>query len=77
MMTPAQAAAILVVPSLVSNIWQFAAGGGVSRCCERLWPMLLGICIGTFFGAVYLPQSGSGQATIWLGVALAAYAGLA
>ena len=26
LLTPAQAAAILVVPSLATNIWQFAAG---------------------------------------------------
>ena len=58
MMTPAQAAALLVVPSLISNIWQFATGGGVIEMARRLWPMLIGICIGTFLGAVYLPHSG-------------------
>ena len=73
-MTPAQAAAILVIPSLVTNIWQFMAGGGLIELARRLWPMLAGICIGTFIGAVYLPHSGGGQATFWLGVALAFYA---
>jgi uncharacterized protein len=29
LMTPAQAAAILVVPSLVTNTWQAAVGGGL------------------------------------------------
>ena len=29
LMTPAEAAAILVVPSLVTNIWQAAVGGGL------------------------------------------------
>lgn len=76
MMTPAQAAAILVVPSLISNIWQFATGGGGLAMARRLWPMLIGIGIGTFLGAVYLPHSGSGQATIGLGIALMVYAGL-
>ena len=76
MMTPAQAAAILLVPSLVSNIWQLAVGGGLPALLKRLWPMLIGICIGTFIGAVYLPHSGSGQATLWLGLALAVYAAL-
>jgi uncharacterized membrane protein YfcA len=76
MMTPAQAAAIVVVPSLISNVWQFAAGGGLVTLVQRLWPMLTGICIGTFLGAVFLPDSGSGQATLWLGVALAVYAAL-
>lgn len=74
MMTPAQAAALLVVPSLISNIWQFTTGGNVIEMARRLWPMLIGICIGTFLGAVYLPHSGSGQATIGLGLALMAYA---
>jgi uncharacterized membrane protein YfcA len=73
-MTPAQAAAILVIPSLVTNIWQFMAGGGLVALVRRLWPMLVGICIGTFIGAVYLPHSGGGQATMWLGIALAIYA---
>ena len=31
LMTPAQAAAILVVPSLVTNVWQAAVGGGLWR----------------------------------------------
>jgi uncharacterized membrane protein YfcA len=75
-MTPAQAAAILLVPSLISNIWQFAIGGGLLAMIKRLWPLLAGICIGTFLGAVYLPHSNSGEATIWLGIALAIYAGL-
>lgn len=74
MMTPAQAAAILVVPSLVSNIWQFATGGEVLALVRRLWPMLAGICIGTFIGAVLLPNGTTAQATVWLGVALAIYA---
>jgi hypothetical protein len=76
MMTPAQAAAILVLPSLVSNIWQFAIGRGQIALVKRLWPMLAGICIGTFIGAILLPHSGGGRATMWLGVALAIYAGL-
>jgi uncharacterized protein len=76
MMTPAQAAAILVVPSLVTNIWQFAVGGGPLALVRRLWPLLAGICIGTLIGAVWLPSGSSAQATVWLGVALAIYAGL-
>jgi uncharacterized membrane protein YfcA len=76
MMTPAQAAAILVVPSLVTNIWQFAVGGRLLALVRRMWPLLVGICIGTFTGAMALPNGSSGQATVWLGVALAVYAGL-
>lgn len=75
-MSPAQAAAILIVPSLVTNFWQMLAGGNFLELTRRLWPMLLGTCIGTFIGAVWLPHSGGGQATIWLGVALVVYAAL-
>ena len=72
--TPAQAAAILVVPSLATNIWQFVVGGGPFALVRRLWPMLVGICIGTFIGAVVLPRGQ--KATVWLGLALVFYAGL-
>ena len=74
LMTPAQAAAILVVPSLATNIWQFVVGGNLLALVRRLWPMLVGICIGTFIGAVALPRGQ--QATVWLGLALVLYAGL-
>jgi hypothetical protein len=74
MMTPSQAAAILIVPSLVTNIWQALAGGHFRSVVSRLWPMLIGICIGTWAGAMWMPSANSGQATMWLGVALAVYA---
>lgn len=74
MMSPAEAAAIIVVPSLVTNVWQALAGGHLREVAQRLWPMLVGLCIGTILGAVLLPSAKSGEATIWLGVALAVYA---
>ena len=74
LMTPSQAAAILVVPSLVTHIWQPAAGGGLAALARRLWPLLAGICIGTFMGAALLPHDDSGRATVWLGVLLVLYA---
>src|SRR5664279_3063574 len=76
LMTPAQAAAILVVPSLVTNIWQFVVGGDLLALVRRMWPMLVGICIGTFIGATLLPHDTTGETTVWLGLALAFYAGL-
>jgi uncharacterized membrane protein YfcA len=76
LMPPAQAAAVLVVPSLATNVWQFVVGGDLFVLVRRLWPMLLGICIGSFIGAIVLPHSKSGHATVWLGSALAFYAAL-
>jgi uncharacterized protein len=75
-MTPAQAAAVLIVPSLVTNVYQCVAGGGLLALARRLWPMLAGLCIGTWIGAVLLPNGASGAATVWLGVALIIYAAL-
>jgi uncharacterized protein len=74
LMTPTQAAAILVLPALITNIWQAAVGGNPLPLVARLWPMLAGICIGTFIGAAFLPNGS--QATVWLGVALLVYSGL-
>ena len=76
LMAPAQAAAILVVPSLITNIWQASVGGGLLALIRRLWPMLAGICIGTVIGVALLPHDDNGRATVWLGLALVLYAGL-
>lgn len=75
-MTPAEAAALLVVPSFVTNIWQLAAGPDFTRLARRLWPMMLGVCLGTWAGSGLLTGAGAGRASIALGVALVVYAGL-
>jgi uncharacterized membrane protein YfcA len=74
LMTPTQAAAVLVLPALITNVWQAAVGGNLVPLVGRLWPMLLGICIGTVIGAAFLPSGN--QATLWLGLALLIYSGL-
>ena len=74
-MTPAQAAAILVVPSLVTNAWQLAAGPRLALLLRRLWPMMLGIGVGTWAGTGLLAAAHAGGAVMALGIALAAYAG--
>jgi len=76
LMTPAQAAAILIGPSMVTNVWQAFAGGDILGLARRMWSLLTGICIGTFVCAWLLPHGGGTGATLWLGVALLTYAGL-
>ena len=49
-MPPAQAAALLVGPAVISNIWQLISGPGLGRLARRLWLMQLGICLGTALG---------------------------
>lgn len=73
-MAPAQAAALLVVPNLVTNGWQIANGPRLNAILLRLAPMLAGICAGTWAGAGLLDQQKDGAATLWLGIALVLYA---
>jgi uncharacterized membrane protein YfcA len=77
MVTPAQAAAILIVPSIATNVWQGLSGSALRELLQRLWPMFLGLCIGIFIGALTLPHGNGEQAARWLGLVLAAYAALA
>jgi uncharacterized membrane protein YfcA len=76
-----EAAALLIVPSLVTNVWQIG-GPGFIALLRRLGPMLVGVCIGTWIGAGWLTgQTGEGSAagswaTLGLGIALVAYAAL-
>lgn len=73
-MAPAQAAALLVIPNLVTNGWQIATGPSVVAVMLRLWPMMIGICLGTWAGAGLIQQEKDGAATLWLGIALVLYA---
>jgi uncharacterized protein len=75
-MAPAKAAALLIVPSFVTNVWQLAAGPSFRRQAQRLWPMLAGVIIGTLAGTGLLTGSHAGQAAIALGLMLMLYAGL-
>lgn len=71
-MTPAQAAALLVVPSFLTNVWQ-AMGPELIPLVRRLWPMLLGICAGVWAGGGLLTAAGGARASIGLGAVLALY----
>jgi len=75
-MTPAEGAAIVLLPAIITNVWQCTHGGGFDVLLRRMAPLLIGIIIGTFLGAVYLPSADSGDATTLLGAVLALYAAL-
>lgn len=74
--TPAQAASWMLVPSLITNVWQIAFGPGLWRLTRRLATLLAGIVIGTFAGMGILTGASAGKAAVALGVVLMAYAGL-
>jgi uncharacterized protein len=73
-MPPAESAALLVVPSLLTNLWQLFAGPRFGALVLRLWPLLLTICLGTWAGAGLLTGGSAGRATAALGAALVLYA---
>ena len=49
--TPAEAAAYLVIPSLITNVWQFLSGGRRLALIRRMWPMLLAVLVVTWASA--------------------------
>jgi uncharacterized membrane protein YfcA len=74
LMAPANAASLLLIPSLVTNVWQFAAGPNRMATTRRTWPMLLMICLGTVASAGLLTAFAG--ATAALGIALILYAAI-
>lgn len=74
LMAPAQAAALLIVPSLVTNLWQLRPLATLAPLLRRLAPMQLGVCAGTWLGAWALGAPAGDWATAGLGLALMAYA---
>src|ERR1700732_3628373 len=75
-MPPAQAAALIVVPAFITNVWQMVSGPGLGRLMRRLWLMQSGVCLGTWAGAGLMTGSKAGFASVALGVALLAYAAI-
>jgi uncharacterized protein len=76
-MTPAQAAALMTVPSFLTNVWQ-ATGPGLLPLLRRMWSMLLGICVGTgcmaaWAGGGLLTANDGALASVGLGAVLAFY----
>ena len=73
---PAEAAALLIVPSLATNIWQFAAGGRLVTLWRRLWLLLVGIAAGTWAGSGLIAGGKGETMSAVLGITLIAYAGV-
>jgi uncharacterized protein len=72
-MPPVQAAALLVVPSLVTNVWQWVAGPGFVMVLKRFAAMMVAIALGTFVTIGLLTGSAGAIANISLGAVLAIY----
>lgn len=52
-----EALALMLIPSLATNVWQGFAGGALGVVLRRLWSLLLAAAIGTWLGAGLLARS--------------------
>lgn len=79
-MSPAEAVALMLVPTFLTNIWQGLAGPYFTGIMRRLWPTLVGICAGTWtaswIGSGFLTPEAASRARIALGITLAVYGAL-
>ena len=73
-LAPAEAAALLIVPSLVTNLWQMGPWRSLKSLLPRLRGLLAGVCLGTWAGAWWLGMPGGVGGRMLLGVALIGYA---
>jgi hypothetical protein len=73
-MTPLQAAALVVLPTFVTNIWQLVAGPALRPIVVRLWSMMATLCLGIWAGAGLMTGSHSRYGTAFLGATLLIYA---
>jgi len=73
-MPPAQALAIVIVPAIVTNIWQTFVGPYLRDIVARLWPLMVGTVIGIWLNAGMLTGPYARYGTIVLGVLLVIYA---
>ncbi len=73
-MPPVEAAALMLVPSLVTNVWQLLAGPDFRALLRRLWAMMFAVTAGTLAGSGLIAGAGGHSATAGLGGALALYA---
>lgn len=69
-----EAAAILILPSFITNAWQMLAGPALGTIIRRLWPTMIAVCLGTWAGIGLMTGASSRYGTALLGIALAIYA---
>jgi uncharacterized membrane protein YfcA len=76
-MSPGEATALLIIPALLTNIWQGWAGPSLRPLLRRLWPTMVAICLGTWIatalGLGLLTPEAAALARKALGAALILY----
>ena len=73
-MPPAHALAIVIVPAVVTNIWQTFVGRYLRDIIARLWPLMVGTVVGIWLNAGMLTGPYARYGGIVLGILLVIYA---
>jgi uncharacterized membrane protein YfcA len=73
-MAPAHALAIVIVPGILTNIWQTFAGPYFLGSVKRLWPLLLGLAVGIRLNAGMMTGPYARYGTVLIGILLVIYA---
>lgn len=75
-MSPTRAAAILVIPALLTNVWQMWSGPTLTALLKRLWSMLACAMLGTVMAAGIITRANARLTTALLGTVLIVYAAI-
>ena len=70
-MSPGQAIAIVILPAIVTNVWQTFGGPYLRDIVRRLWPLLAGTAFGIWLNGGLLTGPYAPYAAVGLGLLLA------
>jgi uncharacterized protein len=73
-MQPSRALAIVIVPAVITNIWQTFGGPYLRDIIRRLWPLMVGTVVGIWLNAGMLTGPSARYGSIVLGALLVIYA---
>jgi uncharacterized protein len=73
-MPPSHALAIVIVPAIITNIWQTFVGPYLRDIIRRLWPLMAGTALGIWLNGGMLTGPYARYGTIFLGILLVIYA---
>ena len=71
------AVAVVLVPSIVTNLWQAVVGPAFMTILSRIWPLLVTACIGIWFGSGILARADGRLLIFILGSFLIVYTSIA
>ena len=64
----------MIVPSLVTNVWQAVVGGALTSLLRRLWTLLVTLCLGVWIGTGMLARADAVLLSGVLGLLVCLYA---